>query len=247
MVIVRKSHGGEARLQGGEVKLVKESTGTNQNAHPEEIRNQMSLISDTEEILKFLEMAGSRSILNEHTVNCRLTACHNLFSILNTGEDNVHYMLQNLELLVNRFRNKNTSVQASTLKVYKSRLKSTLEDFTAWSKDAIAWERTVLEKSQQAGRDKKAKEKAAATPSPAPEKTKSRTVPTATVPTPRVIETGEVRKVSFPLRPDFNLEITMPADGLSSKEILKLNLFLYPYCKDIESRDEASAWPPVIN
>src|ERR1700730_1871557 len=107
--------------------------------------NQMSLISDTDEVIKFLEFAGKKSILNEHTVNCRLTACNNLFSILNEGEDNVDYMLQNLDLLINRFRNKHSNVQASTLKVYKSRLKSSLEDYQAWSKDPIAWEKSVMD------------------------------------------------------------------------------------------------------
>ncbi len=49
--------------------------------------NQMSLIRDTEEVIKFLECAGRKSILNEHAINCRLTACGNLFSVLNGDED----------------------------------------------------------------------------------------------------------------------------------------------------------------
>lgn len=244
------------------MKLVKDSErtihpGTN---HPDVIRNQMSLISDTEEILKFLEMTGTKSILNEHTVSCRITACHNLFSILNSGEDNVGYMLQNLDLLVNRFRNKNSSVQASTLKVYKSRLKSTLEDFVAWNKDAVSWERSVLEKATQFKKDKSAKAAAAAaaaaattTVSQAPkacettEKTTARTshrAETVTTPIIRSTETAGTRKVSFPIRNDFNVEIIIPADGLSSKELLKLGLFLFPYCKDMESRED-SMWSGI--
>src|ERR1051325_10160223 len=94
--------------------------------------NQMSLIRDTEEVVKFLEFAGRKSILNEQAINCRLTACHNLFSVLNEDEDSIDYILSNLDVLINRFRNKNGNVRASTLKVYKSRVKSSLEDFKAW-------------------------------------------------------------------------------------------------------------------
>lgn len=238
-------------LFGGKMKLVKEGE---RPIHPnqDDIRNQMSLISDTDEILKFLEMAGKRSILNEHTVNCRLTACHNLFSILNVGEDNVDYMLQNLDLLVNRFRNKNSSVQASTLKVYKSRLKNTLEDFVCWSKDSVGWERSVLEKANQAQKEKRGKASAPAAPTAAekgrPASSGRPGRPARVTPPPPVVTRhleGETpRKVSFPIRSDFNVEITLPADGLTAKEVLKLGLFLFPYCKDIEGREE-SVWPTL--
>src|SRR6476661_1603494 len=120
--------------------------------------NQMSLIRDTEEVLKFLEFAGRKLILNEQAINCRLTACHNLFSVLNEEEDNIDYILKNLDVLINRFRNSNTNVQASTLKVYKSRVKSSLEDFKAWSADPFAWERAVTDKAR-ANRKESRKEK----------------------------------------------------------------------------------------
>lgn len=249
------------------MKLVKDSERSiHPSGNPDVIRNQMSLISDTDEILKFLEMAGKKSILNEHTVSCRITACHNLFSILNSGEDNVNYMLQNLDLLVNRFRNKNSSVQASTLKVYKSRLKSTLEDFVAWNKNAVDWERSVIAKADQFKKDKSAKAAANAAAAAAAAAASAAAVATETAPAPaseekkapranhrtqtvtsaltRPTDSGAQRKVSFPIRSDFNVEITLHGDGLSSKELLKLGLFLFPYCKDMESREE-SVWSGI--
>src|ERR1700733_4930856 len=123
--------------------------------------NQMSLIRDTEEVIKFLEFAGRKSILNEHAINCRLTACHNLFSVLNEEEDSIDYILKNLDLLINRFRNKNNNVRASTLKVYKSRVKSSLEDFRSWSADPFAWERAVTDKAKAAGLESRKEKKAA--------------------------------------------------------------------------------------
>jgi hypothetical protein len=209
------------------MKLIKETAEDKEG-------NQMSLISDTSEVIKFLEFVGQQSILNEHTVNCRLTACNNLFSILHDGEDNVEYLLQNLELLIHRFRNKNTSVQASTLKVYKSRVKSSLEDYRAWSKDPIAWEKSVNDKSklsQQKERKPRnnlvANQKKVAAQSTAPENAGEQSP-----------QQRDGRRVCFPIRPDANVEVVLPAEGLTLKELLRLGLFLYPYCKDLEQRDD---------
>jgi hypothetical protein len=213
--------------------------------------NQMSLISDTDEIIKFLEFAGNKSILNEHTISCRLTACNNLFSILNEGEDNLEYMMKNLELLVNRFRNKHTNVQASTLKVYKSRVKSSLEDYQAWSKDPIAWEKTVLDKSKLTmSREKKQKAPRPPAPRMEPLETTEADLPQPPPEPSRKTgtsqATGHTRKMSFPIRADFNLEVVIPSDGLTLKELLRLGLFLYPYCKDIGSREENPAWSNLV-
>lgn len=197
--------------------------------------NQMSLIRDTEEILKFLEFAGRKLILNEHAVNCRLTACNNLFSVLNEEEDNAEHILKNLDVLVNRFRNRNTNVQPSTLKVYKSRVKSSIEDFKAWSADPFAWERAVTDKARAQSLERKnhkkkapkAKEKAAT-----PVEEIVETIVEAAVETPRT--NSGARRVSFPIRPDFAVEMTLPPEGLTLKDMKRIGLFLYPYCTDIE-------------
>ena len=207
---------------------------------------QMSLIRDTEEVIKFLEFAGRKSILNEHAVNCRLTACNNLFSVLNEEEDNIDYILKNLDVLINRFRNKNANVRASTLKVYKSRVKSSLEDFKAWSADPFAWERAVTDKAKAAGLENR-KEKASRAPkAPATHVEKKREEKFQ----PREeIVLGEVdqtsRKVSFPIRPDFSVEMTLPPEGLTQKELHRLGLFLYPYCLDIDQ--DRSPWAPLTH
>lgn len=199
--------------------------------------NQMSLIRDTEEVVKFLEFAGRKSILNEQAINCRLTACHNLFSVLNEDEDSTDYILQNLDLLINRFRNKNNNVRASTLKVYKSRVKSSLEDFRAWSADPFAWERAVTDKARANGmesrREKKEKKEVGVPVEPKQETKKKKTVDreVADRPTPSV---GSTRMVSFPIRANFSVEMSLPADGLTLKELQRIGLFLYPYCTDID-------------
>ena len=220
-------------------------------------QNQMSLISDTEEVIKFLELAGQKAILNEHTINCRMTACNNLFSILNEGEDNIRYMMDNLDLLVNRFRNKHNNVQASTLKVYKSRLKSSLEDYVAWSKDPLAWEKSVLEKvNASPHKDRKGKKGKAA--KKAAVETKVETVKEVAVP-PKTkapvrqpvaaSSPEEGRRLLFPLRPDFQVEVVIPHEGITMKELMRLGLFMYPYCKDGDVREDAATWAslPQLN
>ena len=201
--------------------------------------NQMSLIRDSEEVLKFLEFTARKSILNEHAVNCRLTACHNLFSVLNEDEDTIDYILGNLEILINRFRNRNNNVRASTLKVYKSRVKSSLEDYKAWCANPFQWERSVSDR-QKASQNQEPKK---------PKKEKK--VEAIGVELPDVHELVEPvvssaprskseRKVEFPIRPGFAIEMTLPSDGLSLKELKRLGLFLYPYCTDFD--DEKSPW-----
>lgn len=199
--------------------------------------NQLSLIRDTEEVLKFLEFVGKKSILDEHAIHCRLTACHNLFSVVNEEEDHLDYILSNLDLLINRFRNKSKSVNDATLKVYKSRVKSSLEDYKAWSNDPFAWERKLNEKkvaTQVQRRTKKLNKPS----KPIEPKSPEVEVPTKAVETspPEVrVLTHPSRKVSFPIRPDFNVEVVIPEGGLTIKELNRLGMFLYPYCTDIET------------
>jgi hypothetical protein len=219
--------------------------------------NQMSLIRDTEEVLKFLEFAGRKSILNEHAINCRLTACNNLFSVLNEDEDSLEYILKNLDVLINRFRNRNTTVQASTLKVYKSRVKSSLEDFRAWSADPFAWERAITDKARAAGKENRKERKKKPVPA-APQAEVSASAPEP-APAPAPVEVTieplparrenpirpEIslsgRKVSFPIRADFCVEVVLPEEGITLKELHRLGLFLYPYCKDIDP--DQTSWP----
>ncbi len=206
--------------------------------------NQMSLIRDTEEVLKFLEFVGRKHILSEHAVNCRLTACNNLFAVLNEEEDHLDYILQNLDVLTNRFRNSNPNVQASTLKVYKSRVKSSMEDFKEWSADPFLWERSITDKAKATksdhrkdGKKKTKKVEAAPETKPAP---RAKTVETKVLETPSA---GQGHRVSFPLRSGCRVEMVLPEDGITLKELKKLGLFLYPYCKDMDP--ENPKWPQL--
>ncbi len=203
--------------------------------------NQLSLIRDTEEVLKFLEFVGKKSILDEHAIHCRLTACHNLFSVVNEEEDHLDYILGNLDLLINRFRNKSKSVNEATLKVYKSRVKSSLEDYKAWSNDPFAWERKLNEKKASTQGQRRSKKVVKVSKSVEIQVEEPEIEAPTQVPAPEVkVLTHSSRKVSFPIRPDFNVEIIIPEGGLTIKELNRLGMFLYPYCNDVEM--PASIW-----
>lgn len=182
--------------------------------------NQMRLISDSEEVLKFLEFIGKKSVLNENTIQSRMTACNHLFSILEEEEDKVEYLLANLDLLIHRFKNKNPKVLPSTLKVYKSGVKHSLEDFIEWSKNPLQWERKISEK----GKTTAQKEKKQITPAKEMKP-----------------KTGK-KTLVFPLRKNSEIEITIPESGISLKELLKIGFFLYPYCKEIEPMEDEDPW-----
>lgn len=209
----------------------------------------MSLIRDTEEVVKFLEFAERKNLMNDHAVMCRLTACNNLFAVLNEEEDSLDYILGNLDVLIHRFRNKNENVRASTLKAYKSRVKSSIEDFKSWSADPFAWERSVTDKAKASGlgnrEEKRAKRKRQEPVAQANVVVEETAVAeevvevTATAsPTPRI---DALRRVSFPIRSDFSVEISLPKDGLTLRELQRLGLFLFPYCSDIDP--SRLGWP----
>lgn len=209
--------------------------------------NQMSLIRDTEEVVKFLEFASRKNILSEQAINCRLTACHNIFSVLNEEEDNLDYILGNLDILINRFRNKNNNVRASTLKVYKSRVKSSLEDFKSWSADPFAWERAVTEKAKQIANEPRKERKAA---KPAVAKTVKKAEEEVSLSDSEegteIISTHRLKnanRVTFPIRKDFSIEVVLPSAGITLKELHRIGLFLYPYCTDLDP--ETIQWPTL--
>lgn len=213
--------------------------------------DQMSLIRDTEEVIKFLEFAGRKSILNEHAVNCRLTACNNIFAVLNEEEDGLEYILQNLDILVNRFRNRNNNVRGSTLKVYKSRVKSSIEDFKSWSMDPFAWERAVTEKAKSLGLEKR-KENHKEKQKKSPEKSKATSAPAEEQPVSiEATETEELgasqktpmRRLSLPIRPNCSIEISLPKEGITLKDLGRLGMFLYPYCTDLD--ETHLQWPTI--
>ena len=79
-------------------------------------------------------------------------------------DKSVSYLIQNLDSILARFTNKaKLQFKAASLEEYKSRFKTTLEDFQTWSIDPAAWERSLAEKAKPAKSSEPRKEKSTTT------------------------------------------------------------------------------------
>ena len=129
-------------------------------------------------------------------------------------------------MIKGRYLNLNKEAQGTTIDEYGRRVKLVLDEFTEWKADRSAWEKKNAAKptARPAGDgEKKAKPKA--------EKPKAQGNGAAT---PDSVNTNpDARVVTFPIRPDFDLQVTLPT-GLSVSELKKLVYFLLPYAQDWE-------------
>jgi hypothetical protein len=144
--------------------------------------------------------------------------------VVQEEEDSIPFLVDNLDVLTHRFRNQNQNVRASTLKVYKSRVKHSIEDFRAWSADPFLWERELTQKKKHQGVEKRREGAASKRAS------KQTVAPTDEASAP--IRASQ--QIRLPLRPDVSIEITIPAEGLKIKDLHRIGMFLLPYCEDVD-------------
>lgn len=155
---------------------------------------QLSLIRDTEEVIKFLSHTARTGSLPSDEIDARIQACENCFSKLTEEQDNVSWILRNLNSLIG-------TEPAET----QERVKNALEDYQFWSSDPFGWERHHQDYS------------------PTPIKQKSN-------PPAKTLE----KTLTFPINKNQCIEVKIPEGGISTEEFLRLGLFLYPYCNDLD-------------
>jgi hypothetical protein len=192
-----------------------------------------------DEPVEFLGIAASKGFLNDNTVNARRTACKKFFDILDENQKTVEYVRDNLEVIKARFMNLNKDVAGATVEEYKRRVKLVLDDFSAWKADRAAWERDVSSRqSTRAAGDGEKKTK------PKPEKPKAQQTTSGSGTTHQAPPNPDTRVVTFPIRPDFELSVTLPRAGISVDELKRLVYFLLPYAQDWEpSQSPRSVFP----
>lgn len=185
-------------------------------------------MTSLDEPIEFLGIAASKGFLNDNTVQARRTACNKLFDILDPDQKTVEYIRENLDVVKARFSNLNKDVAGATIDEYARRVRLVLEDFTAWKADRSGWERNVSAKQNtrpSGDNDKRARTS----------KTKSEKVkPSAAVSGATDVNQApsQTRVVSFPIRPNFDLSVTLPREGLKVEELKRLVYFLLPYAQD---------------
>ena len=198
------------------------------------------MTTNVNELTEFLTIAGEQGFLNDNTVSARRTACTKFFDILEPDQKTVEYVRDNLAVIKARFSNLNKEVRGNTVEEYARRVQLVINDFTAWKADRAAWEREVS--SRQSARpasdgDKKGK--------PKDDKVKKQQGNGTAQQDPSNLH-RDARVVTFPIRPDFELQVSLPRDGLTVQELKKLVYFLLPYASDWEPTESPRSVFPML-
>ncbi|HWX26461.1 MAG TPA: hypothetical protein VNZ53_03370 [Steroidobacteraceae bacterium] len=174
-------------------------------------------MTSLDNVFEFLEIIAKKNFLNDNTVQARRTACNKLFELLEPDERTVEHVRDNLDSLKSRFSNKYKDVSGATVEEYGRRVRQVLDDYTAWSTDRAAWERSIAAKqSAKPARDDEKK-------------------PRAEKPKPSTNGSGDsssTTTASFPFPGGRRVKIELPAEGLSMVEIKRLGFYLLPYAND---------------
>jgi len=176
-------------------------------------------MTSLDDVFEFLDIIAKKNILNDNTVQARRTACNKLFELLEPNERTVEHVREHLDSLKSRFSNKYRDINGATVEEYGRRVRQVLDDYTGWSTDRAAWERSIAAKqSAKPARDEERK-------------------PRAEKPKPSANGSGasnssSTTTASFPFSGGRRVKIELPAEGLSMIEIKRLGFFLLPYAND---------------
>jgi hypothetical protein len=120
-------------------------------------------------LLDFLDYLGNKGLVKTATVASRKAAVNTLLSIL-SDEEAADLSNLDVDSLIQRFSNlKGADFKPESLRVYKSRLSSALEDFASWKRNPVAF------KPQVATRDRSTRSQARERPAQAAPETKTGT------------------------------------------------------------------------
>jgi len=98
---------------------------------------QLSLIRDSEEVLKFLEFTAVRCPQTRKDLELRQKSCRICFSLITEEEDSLPYILSNLPTIFSRA----SSLSPEERELFLEAVEVSLEDFREWSADPFEWER----------------------------------------------------------------------------------------------------------
>lgn len=200
--------------------------------------------TNTDEVLEFLGIAAQKGFLNDNTAVARRTACNKFFDILDPDQKSVEYVRDHLDVIKARFSNLNKEVAGTTVEEYSRRVQRVLNDFDEWKADRAGWERRVSAK--QSARNNADGEKKPRSSKPEKTKAPSAAATNGTDHRTNGRHDSETRTVTFPIRPNFDLSITLPRSGITVDELRKLVYFLLPYAQDWEPTQSARAVFPIL-
>lgn len=198
------------------------------------------MTTNLNEMIEFLTIAAEKGFLNDNTVFARKTACKKFFDILEPGQKTVEYVRDNLDVIKARFLNLHKNINGNTVEEYARRIKLVLNDFTSWKKDRAAWEKSIS--ARQNSRPTNEGEKKGSQKTENAKKQSQNSEHTTAQQAKQ-----NTRIVKFPIRPDFEVSIEIPAEGLTTTELKKLLYFLLPYAKDWEPSQSPKSVFPMLD
>lgn len=182
-----------------------------------------------EGMVAFLDYAADHGLWKATTAKSYATAAAKVQDEL-TEQEAADVRLIDLDLIFQRFVNRNkVAVSPGTLRTYKRRLGTAIEEFVAWREDPTAY------RPKLGTRDR--------APSEGPSKPKQqrteRREPTGAEPAPESVpvETPKgLLTIPFPLRSDFVVSVQVPRD-LTSKEATRISAFIKTLAIDFGEGD----------
>ncbi len=177
-----------------------------------------------EALISFLDYLADKGLMKRHTVSSRKAVVNKIFGALDDA-DRQDVLAADVDTMIDRFVNlEGNNYTPESLQTYRSRLKSTLEDFAAYRSDPLSFRPSV---QQRAARRTKSQTEANST---SDEKTP--------VEDGRIQETADIRSVNqptsifpIPLRADLTIKIQGLPFDLTESEANKLSAIIKAFAK----------------
>lgn len=182
--------------------------------------------ANLEDVIAWAERSGDRGVLNPTTARLKISALRRFTSVL--GEDeklSAQALLDNLDSLLARYARKEGG-GADTLSTYKQRAESLLTDFLDYQRDPLAFQARGAERSKKESERKPERRKSSAGSS------SSVTAPLPEVPASPVVR--ESHRHTFPLDGGRVFAYELPPDGLTFRDVKKLQLHLISLNTDFD-------------
>lgn len=178
-------------------------------------------------LIEFLEYASNHGLMKAPTARSYRVAATKVQDEL-TEQEARDVRNIDLDLVFQRFVNRNkVEVAQKTLRVYRRRLETAIEEYVAWRADPMGYRPQIGSRRARSGEptpsSKAAKSSARATES---------TVATEPAAAPAA-NAGAMLNIPFPLRPDFVASLQVPRD-MTAREAGRLAAFVKTLAMDFD-------------
>lgn len=177
-----------------------------------------------EEVMAFLGREAEKGTLKGATATAMKAACSKIQDFLEERENNVEWLMDNLDTIFARVVNKDKSLNQASIHTYKSRALKALNLYKNFKADPLNWHKELRHRSHKNQNSTK-------------EKRETKT--SNEVPQPE--STTSIADVLFPLRDDFDFKTKLPKD-IKLNEMKRLFYHLITFAKDFDPAQNKADW-----